>query len=483
MAYPYLPVAHGMQTNGIGDPGACYNGRKESDISYRIVSYALPLLTSVGVKLESDFFGNNDKNIIKCVEEANQLGCDLYVSFHVDSNKDAVGGVMPIIQAGDAQARRFAELAIKNLGEIGLKRRTILEREDDYENLKTNMTSCVLEMGTINNEEDFNILWNKAPQVGKQIAYTILDYYGITRPVDFTTVPYVDSKIPTSLPSPLPPVIDGTPVSVPPVENPAPVAPIMPPVSQDYQVRYETINIQYFLHICNYSPGLAFDNEPGPVTSTGVGNAQRGYQIADDEQWGPVTEQKASGQVGIYQTKLKEKGFYNGEIDGIPGEQTYQAVIDFQNSVGLRADGCIGMNTFNYLINGIAPSDIVEIPAPSGQSYVYFTDDEFKCACGCSGDVLPEIKALADRVRARYGYPLIVTSGFRCPYQNDLDGGVGFSFHMQGMAADIYSPGRMSYDEVEVLANVIVECGGGVIMYHANLFCHMQLEVTKWSMN
>jgi len=113
----------------------------------------------------------------------------------------------------------------------------------------------------------------------------------------------------------------------------------------------------------------------------------------------------------------------------------------------------------------------------------YFGPDEFKCECGCGGDVCQEIKDLANRVRELYGYPLVISSGFRCYDQNERDGGIPGSNHTIGQGADMYSPGRMSYDEVDRLAECIRACGGGVIKYHEQLFCHMELSDADWSMN
>ncbi|WP_138497508.1 N-acetylmuramoyl-L-alanine amidase [Nostoc sp. PA-18-2419] len=45
------------------------------------------------------------------------------------------------------------------------------------------------------------------------------------------------------------------------------------------------------------------------------------------------------------QQKLIEKGFYPGAIDGDFGDNTRQAVIAFQRSVGLMDDGIVGTNT------------------------------------------------------------------------------------------------------------------------------------------
>lgn len=54
-------------------------------------------------------------------------------------------------------------------------------------------------------------------------------------------------------------------------------------------------------------------------------------------------------EVRQIQTKLRELGFYNGSIDGIFGNNTKKAVIAFQKSRGLKADGIAGPKTLLYL--------------------------------------------------------------------------------------------------------------------------------------
>ncbi|MBD2168591.1 peptidoglycan-binding protein [Calothrix membranacea FACHB-236] len=51
------------------------------------------------------------------------------------------------------------------------------------------------------------------------------------------------------------------------------------------------------------------------------------------------------------QTFLKQQGFYNGSIDGIYGPNTYSAVVTFQRSRNLTADGRIGQNTWEALLD------------------------------------------------------------------------------------------------------------------------------------
>lgn len=52
-----------------------------------------------------------------------------------------------------------------------------------------------------------------------------------------------------------------------------------------------------------------------------------------------------SEEVVQIQTKLKQWGYYNGEIDGIFGTATKNAVISFQRKNGLVADGIAGKKT------------------------------------------------------------------------------------------------------------------------------------------
>ena len=52
------------------------------------------------------------------------------------------------------------------------------------------------------------------------------------------------------------------------------------------------------------------------------------------------------------QNKLTELGLYSGNIDGINGTQTKNAVKNFQNKAGLTPDGVIGPLTLSALEKG-----------------------------------------------------------------------------------------------------------------------------------
>lgn len=59
--------------------------------------------------------------------------------------------------------------------------------------------------------------------------------------------------------------------------------------------------------------------------------------------------------VRTVQAALKEAGFYNGAVDGKVGRQTIAAITAFQRSVGLKADGVCGRQTWAQL-QGYVPA-------------------------------------------------------------------------------------------------------------------------------
>ncbi|MFL0196086.1 spore cortex-lytic enzyme [Clostridium sp. WILCCON 0269] len=56
------------------------------------------------------------------------------------------------------------------------------------------------------------------------------------------------------------------------------------------------------------------------------------------------------------QTKLRDWGYYNGNVDGIYGYQTYTAVKYFQSKNGLNVDGVVGDATLSALAINVAGS-------------------------------------------------------------------------------------------------------------------------------
>lgn len=103
----------------------------------------------------------------------------------------------------------------------------------------------------------------------------------------------------------------------------------------------------------------------------------------------------------------------------------------------------------------------------------YFDMSEFSCNhCG----ELPEngmsevLLERLDRLRSMYGKPIYVSSGYRCPFWNEVNGGVPNSQHVQGTAADIWVD-----DDYETFYEMVRSSGlfDGVGHYPEQEFVHV----------
>lgn len=89
-----------------------------------------------------------------------------------------------------------------------------------------------------------------------------------------------------------------------------------------------------------------------------VGKLQRTIGVNVDKIVGPITLKACTLlKKGMYgeivrrlQEVLKAYGFNCGDIDGIFGDKTYNAVVAFQKSRGLTPDGIVGYNTWRKLL-------------------------------------------------------------------------------------------------------------------------------------
>lgn len=72
-------------------------------------------------------------------------------------------------------------------------------------------------------------------------------------------------------------------------------------------------------------------------------------------------------------------------------------------------------------------------------TWANFTRDEFECECGNCVNGIDNV--LIDRLqllRDAVGFPLMITSGYRCPKHNDRVSTTGLTGpHVSGLAADI----------------------------------------------
>ena len=106
----------------------------------------------------------------------------------------------------------------------------------------------------------------------------------------------------------------------------------------------------------------------------------------------------------------------------------------------------------------------------------HFAMEEYRCDCTCYCDgwpcaMRPELLEKIEALRCSYERPVIITSGVRCEARNEEVGGVSWSFHKRGCAADLYCPGIGVGD----LAQTAKELGLNVLPYYGSGYIHVEI--------
>ena len=132
---------------------------------------------------------------------------------------------------------------------------------------------------------------------------------------------------------------------------------------------------------------------------------------------------------------LSAQGYSPGAVDGIFGPKTLAAVQGFQRAMGLAVDGIVGPKTWAALQeSGGQPRS------------AHFKLSEFACHDGTAvpRQYWPNVQRLMkelERVRAVWGVPIVVNSGYRTASYNQGCGRAKGSQHLTANAADIQVQG------------------------------------------
>jgi|TARA_R110000744_G_C19256679_1_gene550895 zinc D-Ala-D-Ala carboxypeptidase len=113
-----------------------------------------------------------------------------------------------------------------------------------------------------------------------------------------------------------------------------------------------------------------------------------------------------------------------------------------------------------------------------------FTKDEFACRCGCgSNQIRDEIIDAVQKIRTEVGYPLVVSSGYRCsehPVEKSKTK-PGTGTHCRGVAADL-AVSHQQAKEVLVVALQMDVGGVGVHQKGDGRFIHIDVDIDRRSL-
>ena len=113
------------------------------------------------------------------------------------------------------------------------------------------------------------------------------------------------------------------------------------------------------------------------------------------------------------------------------------------------------------------------------QLSAHFKVGEFACGDGSDAVlVAPRLVMVLETIRAHFGAPVVIHSGYRTPQYNKQANGAAHSQHCYGTAADITVKGQKPA-AVAAYARELMPDWGGVGIYSKQGFTHIDVREVK----
>ena len=109
----------------------------------------------------------------------------------------------------------------------------------------------------------------------------------------------------------------------------------------------------------------------------------------------------------------------------------------------------------------------------------HFKLKEFACKNSEAVIVSEKLCYVLEAIRAYFGKPVVVTSGYRTPEYNAIVGGAAKSRHMLGIAADIQISGVKPAD-VAAYARTLMPTYGGIGIYSTFTHIDIRSDIANW---
>ena len=211
------------------------------------------------------------------------------------------------------------------------------------------------------------------------------------------------------------------------------------------------------------------------------------------------------------QALLSYLGYYDGPLDGLWGENSQRATIDFQRAYMAQTavDGIFGAATEKRILEVIATGEKPVYKKSDNTDYTnvqnnntenstdgntgtvwgeikHFKKSEFACKCGkyCNGypaEIDMNMVKIADEIRNRIGKPIQINSGIRCKTHNANVGGVSNSQHLYGNAADLGCPSGCTPEQMASIAEEIMGDTGGIGTYPWGIHIDTRYTKSRWN--
>lgn len=163
--------------NGMTDPGAVFNGRRESDDVLKLAMAVGEILSRNGYDVEYTRTGNINQSVTQKAQLANSAGADLFISLHrnMASYPGQYDGVQTLIYDRSGIKLPMAENINSNLEGVGFRNINVETRPNLAVLRRTQMPALLVEAGFIDSEKDNQIFDNRFDEIAQAIADGIMD--------------------------------------------------------------------------------------------------------------------------------------------------------------------------------------------------------------------------------------------------------------------------------------------------------------------
>lgn len=251
---------------------------------------------------------NPNMNLSQVIEDSNKSNADIHFSIHTNAGPSTARGGEVFAYAKNTEGDKLAQIIYRRLSAITPSEDRGVKYTSLAETRQTKAIAVLTEVAFHSNIEDANWIINNIETIGKELAKSLYEYYGIEYTETNTEKP--EEK---------------------------------PNTNKEFEKKDSRIGEYQALLNELYRAGLSVDNWWGEKTAT----ATKKFVALKNGSTGKL--------VRWYQTRLKEQGYNlgttgNNGIDGDFRRICENATKDFQRKYGLTVDGIVGIQVIRKLI-------------------------------------------------------------------------------------------------------------------------------------
>lgn len=163
--------------DGLTDPGAVYDGRRESDDVLRLAQAVGAILSRNGYDVVYTRTGDINQSVLQKAQMANEEDADLFISLHrnMATYPGQYDGVQTLLYDLSGDKLTMAQNINQNLAALGFRNINVEARPDLTILKRTDMPALLIETGFMDSDKDNQLFDTRFDEIAQAIADGIMD--------------------------------------------------------------------------------------------------------------------------------------------------------------------------------------------------------------------------------------------------------------------------------------------------------------------